>query len=503
MPSEAQLPRPRVTVVVPVYGDLESLLNCVDALKVVLDKDKHDVLLVNDCGPDADTIESALLARIDGLPNFRYARNSRNLGFVGTCNRAVEELDRSDNDVLLLNSDTEPTAGFIDEMHSVLYADSRHGVVCARSNNATIASLPYRMTGRAPERSTVRTKTVFGAVAGELPRWSISPVAMGFCFLARRSLIERFGLFDEAFAPGYGEENDFCLRIDKEGFRSVIANRALVIHEGSKSFVGERRNTLRDAHQIKLEARYPYYSRATRAFMRFGISAVERFADAIVPGPRYTFGFDIRGLASVGDEVLRRNVVAQVRSTALELSRNSDVEVLADPADLVALRLNPARIRQSSDVTTDEVLHVGVLLAGGLDTDQLAIANRRYAFWSAWDAASEDAPWEQRVARLGRDLAGEALMEHSVARFAGGSVPTGDALRQIVADQHGAGVAEIRKTLDARWQAFRLVDSVPRAAAGSEARARRLEAEIASLRESMSYRIGSKAVGVAKRIVRR
>ncbi len=84
---------PTTLVVVPVYGDLESLLRCVDGLVEHLDTDRHRVLLVNDCGPDADTIERALLDRTAGLPGFRYERNDHNLGFVGTCNRAVTELD--------------------------------------------------------------------------------------------------------------------------------------------------------------------------------------------------------------------------------------------------------------------------------------------------------------------------------------------------------------------------------------------------------------------------
>ncbi|MGN6127604.1 MAG: glycosyltransferase family 2 protein, partial [Humibacter sp.] len=97
--------RPGVTVVVPVYGDLESLSACVEALKTTVDFSRHAVMLVNDVGPDADEIEAALLEAIDGLDGFEYHRNARNLGFVGTCNRAALELDRSDRDILLLNSD--------------------------------------------------------------------------------------------------------------------------------------------------------------------------------------------------------------------------------------------------------------------------------------------------------------------------------------------------------------------------------------------------------------
>ncbi|MWN70131.1 glycosyltransferase family 2 protein, partial [Escherichia coli] len=50
-----------VTVVVPVYGDLPSLLDCIASLVDHVDTSRHRVLLVNDCGPDADAIERAVL----------------------------------------------------------------------------------------------------------------------------------------------------------------------------------------------------------------------------------------------------------------------------------------------------------------------------------------------------------------------------------------------------------------------------------------------------------
>src|SRR5690606_12444221 len=94
------------TVDVPAYGDPSTLIPCVESLLANVDQSVHRVLLVNDCGPQADEIEKALLTLIDGQAAFAYARNPRNLGFVGTCNRAAYELDTTDNDILFLNSDT-------------------------------------------------------------------------------------------------------------------------------------------------------------------------------------------------------------------------------------------------------------------------------------------------------------------------------------------------------------------------------------------------------------
>ena len=121
-----------VTLVIPIYGDLESLLRCIDSVFDTVDLDVNRLLLINDCGPDADQIEAAVLLRITGRSGVRYERNDHNLGFVMTCNRAVFELDTSDNDVLLLNSDARLLPGALDEMIAVLHTDEKHGVVHPR-----------------------------------------------------------------------------------------------------------------------------------------------------------------------------------------------------------------------------------------------------------------------------------------------------------------------------------------------------------------------------------
>ena len=44
-------------------------------------------------------------------------------------------------------------------------------------------------------------------------------------------------MFDEAaFGRGYGEENDFCFRARKAGWRNVLCEDAYVVHHGGQSF---------------------------------------------------------------------------------------------------------------------------------------------------------------------------------------------------------------------------------------------------------------------------
>jgi GT2 family glycosyltransferase len=365
---------PEVLVVVPVYGDIPATIDCLTALESSIDPGRHDVLVVNDCGPEVDAMERAVLDRIAGWDHFRYERNAENLGFVGTCNRAVFELDSTDADILLLNSDAVPTPGFLDELERVLQSDPRNGVVTARSNNATVASLPFRLTDPQAPRTFERTQETFDALSRFLPESYVVPVAMGFCLLTRRALVREYGLFDEAFAPGYGEENDYCLRVGEAGYRSLIVNRALVFHAGSKSFATKQRNRLRQAHQHILDRRYPGLSHAVATFLALGIEPADRFASCLVlpAGTDRRIALDLR--FTVKDDAVR---AATAFASAGWLPTGWQREVVVDATLVPDLDLDGVEVR--TNLHPDDLVSVAVVPASDATPAMLLDAHRRGA----------------------------------------------------------------------------------------------------------------------------
>ena len=412
----------------PVYGDLASLVECVRSLVDTVDQSTDRVLLVNDAGPLADEIEIVLRGLITGQPAFVYARNPANLGFVGTCNRAVFELDVTDNDILLLNSDTIATAGFVEELSAVLNSSDEIGAVCARSNNATIASLPYGLRDRSGAPTPERTVAVHAALRDSLPRSSAAPVAMGFCLLVRREVIHRFGLFDEAFAPGYGEENDFCLRIAEAGLSSRIAHRALVLHVGSRSFSPARRAALRAEHERLLVARYPHYPAAVRSYIYTRRDPVDVFADALVPGDGV-----VRMLVDVVDA--GRHAPRMIAACA----------ALQSPT--LAITVVSHRRRRSE---LDGVWDLAIVCAADA-TDQAAILNRTSLRWVVAPVLDARSPLS-------------AFAEESVAL----DELSSDGLRRL-ASQYGRSTVDLDR-LRERWGSYAQgPGSIPR-----ESRLRRL-----------------------------
>lgn len=269
----------KVSIIVPVYKDWDTLSICIESLKKYVSKE-HKVILANDNSNEADIIEKNILNSIKGCDNFFYFRNEKNIGFVKTCNKYVFHELTEETDILLLNSDTEVTEGFLEEMLDVLYLSDKHGVVCPRSNNATILSVPINTTF---ERSEIIYKSYqcYKEIKEYLPRFSVIPTGVGFCILIKRQIIDNFGLFDEIYGHGYNEENDFIMRINKYGYSTVMANKAFVFHFESKSFGKDKREKLNHQNEKILLTRYPHFKKAVEEYFERDINPVDYFADLI------------------------------------------------------------------------------------------------------------------------------------------------------------------------------------------------------------------------------
>jgi hypothetical protein len=83
----------------------------------------------------------------------------------------------------------------------------------------------------------------------------------------RREALAALGSFDaERFGRGYGEENDFCMRALKAGWRNLLACDVFVYHEGGVSFSQERADLMKAAAGALL-ALHPDYDERVRAFI--------------------------------------------------------------------------------------------------------------------------------------------------------------------------------------------------------------------------------------------
>lgn len=251
-----------VTVIVPIFNAYEELRRCLASL-VRNTTYPSQLLLIDDASTD-QRISPLLSDFAAEHRNVRVLKNDSNLGFVATVNRGFSE---TEGDVVILNSDVEVVPGWLRRLVITARHRPSAATVTALSNNAGAFSAP--VLGKANEIPPGITRDELGRlIAQRSSRINPeAPTGNGFCMFIRRQALNDVGFFDvDAFPRGYGEENDFCMRASKLGWKHVIDDSTYIFHESSASF-GPEKSSLSETGGKLLDLRYPEYTALVRDFI--------------------------------------------------------------------------------------------------------------------------------------------------------------------------------------------------------------------------------------------
>ena len=221
-----------VTVVIPVHNGASVTIPCLKSVFAGTGPMARIVVV------DDGSTDSALIRTLDDLAaqrKIKLIRHPRPVGFTGSANAGI--LAARGRDVVLLNSDTLVPPGWLDRMRAAAYSAPDIGTVTPMSNNATILSYPGPASRNPrPDQSSMTWLNGLARRANADILIDI-PVGVGFCLYLRRDCLNATGLLRaDIFAQGYGEENDFCLRARRLGWRHVAMPGLFVGHHGGTSF---------------------------------------------------------------------------------------------------------------------------------------------------------------------------------------------------------------------------------------------------------------------------
>jgi GT2 family glycosyltransferase/glycosyltransferase involved in cell wall biosynthesis len=246
-PGLPALPAPRlepVDIVVCVHDAPEDVGRCLGSVLACTLPPFRLVLVDDGSGPETQ----ALLEGFAQRHGATLIRHDVAQGYTRAANAGLRRTEAPW--VVLLNSDTIVTDGWLDRMVEQAAADPRIGILGPLSNTASWQSVPAVQEGgdwaENPLPKGVDVAEMGRLVARAAARQALPlPFLNGFCLLLRRRLIEEIGLFDEEiFGAGYGEENDYCVRARKAGWSLAVADDVFVYHAQSRSYSHDRRRAL-------------------------------------------------------------------------------------------------------------------------------------------------------------------------------------------------------------------------------------------------------------------
>ena len=213
------------SIILLTHNQLDCTKLCIESIRKFTPKGQYEIIVVDNNSTDG-TIEY-----LKSQDNLRVIYNDYNAGFPKGCNQGIE-IAKGDS-ILLLNNDTIVTPNWLNNLDKALYSNEDIGVVGAISNscsNGQVINVIYQNIDEMIDFANLIN------MQEPTDKYELKQYLVGFCYLVKKSVIDKVGLLDERFTPGNFEDNDLSLRILLEGYKLLLCKNVFIHHFGSTPF---------------------------------------------------------------------------------------------------------------------------------------------------------------------------------------------------------------------------------------------------------------------------
>ena len=214
-----------ISIIIPAFNQLEYCRQCIASIQIATER-SYKLILVDNGSTDG------VGAYFDSIAGATVVHSAANVGFAAGVNLGLEHCE---GHALLLNSDTLVPNGWLERLEGALLQADDIGMVGPRSNCVSGSQQIDDLQFNEMTKINAFTEELSAKHAGE-----VRDVArlVGFCLLIRDEVVEAVGHWDEAYGTGNFEDDDYCLRVLRSGYRLCVAEDSFVFHYGSRTFVG-------------------------------------------------------------------------------------------------------------------------------------------------------------------------------------------------------------------------------------------------------------------------
>ncbi|MCE7915923.1 MAG: glycosyltransferase family 2 protein [Nitrosomonas sp. PRO4] len=219
--------KPLVSIIIPVYNNIRETLICLLSISKIEDACPYEIIVADDFSQDET---EKILGECLGI---RYLRNTKNLGFLRTCNYASSYM--SGEFIVLLNNDTIVLSNWLDSLASTFVTHKNVGLV---------GSKLLFPDGRLQEAGGFIWKDGTGWNFGrgddpQRPKYNYLrdvDYCSGASIMLPKKIWDTLGGFDNFFEPAYYEDTDMAFRVKNAGYKVLYQPKSVVIHvEGLSS----------------------------------------------------------------------------------------------------------------------------------------------------------------------------------------------------------------------------------------------------------------------------
>jgi len=230
----------KVFLIILNWNGGEMLLDCLRSIGEIKKTDLALTTVIVDNGSVDDSIKRVL----ERYPEVRVIRNEMNLGFAEGNNVGMRvALTEGVDYVCLLNNDTRVEADFLTELIKVAETDGQIGVVGGkiyfekgfefhkeRYPKKDLGKVIWYAGGKVDWQNVYASHRGVDEVdQGQYDKAEETEYVNGCLILIKIRVLEKVGLLDDRYFL-YFEENDFCQKAKKAGFKLFYAPKAVIWH---------------------------------------------------------------------------------------------------------------------------------------------------------------------------------------------------------------------------------------------------------------------------------
>ena len=240
--------RTPVSIVIPAFNQLEYCRQCVESI-LTNTSYPYKLILVDNGSTDG------VSDYFDSVPGAVVVHSPKNLGFAGGVNLG---LAHAEGHVLLHNSDTIAPRFWLERLVEALESADDIGMVGPMSNCVSGSQLIEGL-----ELNSMGAINQFAEDLWQKRGAAVRNVArlVGFCLLIRDRAFGDLGMLDEAYGIGNYEDDDYCMRALRAGYRLCVAEGSFMFHYGSRTFMamditGEKWRALIEENEKKFSEKW-------------------------------------------------------------------------------------------------------------------------------------------------------------------------------------------------------------------------------------------------------
>lgn len=198
-------------IIIPVWNQSELTVKCLQSIRKYT-RD-YQLIVINNGSEDAEW--KAVLVELMEHKYVVIINNDENLGFVKAVNAGLRVC--SAPFVVLMNNDTEAVKGWTEKLCEPFL-----------KNRKVMLTGPLTTTAESWQGKYPKDKR----------GWVIRERGMlaFFCTMFRSEVFDKVGLLDENFGVGFGDDDDYCMRVRRAGYLMALVQDLVIPHHHRSTF---------------------------------------------------------------------------------------------------------------------------------------------------------------------------------------------------------------------------------------------------------------------------